>query len=229
MKNEEKTSRNEEIRRIRLSGDFSITEIANKFSVSKQRIHQITGTMGFLYQNKRTATIKSIIEGNKELSNGDIASMLGTDRQYVSALRTYLSIRGHHKVDGGAAEVGEKAEGRVSAVLREMGIENTLMGYRSPFDILLNKTGIRIDVKYTSRILDIAGSINKPYNWRTHVNRKSSKSCDYFILCSPDFSFFVIIPFDKTPELVRFCYPFPSMGRETKYKKYINAFSLLQG
>jgi DNA-binding XRE family transcriptional regulator len=215
------------IKEMRDRGDKPITEIASLFGVSKQRIHQIAGTVGHSYQSKCHNNKVQDVKNNYDLSNKELAQKLNISVSNVTSLRKSCSKK-HHNVSGGSALIGEKAEQKVSDILEQKGIKNTLTPFGFPYDILIEKSGNRIDVKYTSAPWNTRTQETKPLSWRIMSNSSKRNECDFFVLCSPDFSFLIIIPSFIAPHVVRFCYPPAGHGAKSRYLKYINCFSLLQ-
>ena len=137
----EKIDRNDEIRRLRYKEGMTPIEIAERFGVSRERVRQIVGNSGRL----RHLVLKDNewMIANLHKTNREIADELGICKQNLSKYRGKYR---HAVKSDSCVGTGIKWEEKISVRLSDMGIENELMPYRHPFDILAHGK-VRIDVK----------------------------------------------------------------------------------
>lgn len=209
----------EKIKNLRFSRNYTLQEIANEFRLSRERIRQLIGNTGRGYKNRR---IRKLYENNKHLSNTELSEITG-----IVNISSYRKDGIRHKINGGSLKIGVYFEELVSKTLNKNGISHKLMPHNHPFDILLDN-GIRIDVKSVSpsRLLT---KITNTYSFNPNKKRRGNYA-DYFICVLIDTEEMFVIPSSeiKKSSPIRFSWPRPTRGKESKYHKYHNNFDVLQ-
>lgn len=155
------------------------------------------------------------MRSHPELTNDEIANILGVTSNYVSMMRGRM----RHAVRGDRQNLGIRGELEVSKKLEQLGIRNKLMSPGHPFDILL-ENGITIDVK-----TDLTPSTYNNYTFYSFTTKSTKqKSIDFLILFIMSLNEFFVIPYDVAPMSIKI---YGTSGRKSKYDKYRNRFDLL--
>ena len=215
------TDRVAEMRRLRFTENLTLEEIGAKFGgLCRERVRQLIGNTGRGFVTRRK---KKIWEQNKHKTNYELSNALG-----VSSKTTVFRYRNgeRHEVAGGAAKKGYDMENYVSNVLKSMGFENTLMGYRHPFDMLM-ADGTKVEVLSTAPFI-LPGGRAECYSFNTHQDKKG-RYCDYFVCVASDTMEIWVIPahLTKTNSPIRFC-PHSDHWIKSKWLQYQNRFDLLK-
>lgn len=217
MKKQINQARVEEIKNLRYSEKMTLQEIADKYSLSRERVRQILGNSGTGYKTGRQS---ELILSHPELTNTQLAEKIGINKDMVSRYRSHQ----RHAIEDGALKNGTDIEILISNKLNAMGIENELMPHHHPFDILMSN-GKRIDVKSTNKKIFISKTKAEYYNFKTEKTRRGNYT-DYFIMYIVPEDLCLVVPFDDAPkDMLHFNYP---VERNGKFTKFINNFEVLK-
>lgn len=144
--------RRTEMLSLRQSKKWTLQKIADKYGISRERVRQIIGNSGPKYDgilvskyNSKYSFLrdKNWQRRNADKTNKEISIELGVPQATISRFRGKI----RHSVEPDSlVGVGAYWEEWVSDHLRKMGIQNELMPFKHPFDILAAGY-IRIDVK----------------------------------------------------------------------------------
>lgn len=208
------------MRRMRFQENLTLAEIGAKFGgLCRERVRQLIGNTGRGFTTRRR---KRIWEQNKHKTNSELRQAL--DLSSDTSLYRYRQGE-RHEIEGGTVKKGYDIENYVSNVLKSIGIENTLMNYRHPFDMLL-PDGTRIEILSTAPFI-LPGGRAQCYSFNTHQDKKG-RYCDYFICVASDTMEIWVIPahLTKTNSPIRFC-PRSDHWIKSKWLQYQNRFDLL--
>jgi hypothetical protein len=219
-----KTERNEKILQMRLSG-MTLQEIADVFHVSRERIRQLAGNLGYWANEVQKRNLAQLPD--EELLNLTTAEARAKYTRLCGCGIIKKMATVHHKNNC----QGSKAEEIVSKKLKSIGLDNALMGWHNPYDILLNN-GYCIDVKAPS-IPQHAPS-QKDISPKYAINHlKNGKDCDFFILVLPtDFDDptlqYFVVPSVRFKSLQAAKVTYPGKRKAVWIERYHNRFDLLQ-
>lgn len=208
------------MRRLRLEDNWSLEQLADKFNITKQRVYAIVGPSG----NRTKERNDTIILKHNDLSNPELSKKTGLSIGRIVATRA----KSRHAIkNNGPYYKGSLFEEYVSLKLSDMGIHNTLMAYRHPFDILLNN-GLRLDVKSCKHSKGLTVK-TKMYSFNLRLDKKPKDYCDYIICVLVESRDIFVIPLSECRNShVRFSFPTPNIGRVSKWAQYHNRFDLLK-
>lgn len=133
--------RNQEMWRLRHIEGWSLPAIGKKFGVSRERVRQIIGNTGKFFRREWTEKIKS--SGRYSLQHyhfSEIKHLPGVSKVWQEDWSSH-----RHDSKGGYVRVGQEFEELAYSILKENGIDGTLMPNRFPYSILTDK-GVKIDV-----------------------------------------------------------------------------------
>ncbi len=207
------------MKQMRNSGK-SLQEIADVYSISRERVRQIIGNTGKSFlRTFAVAKLKSV-EYSFDTTRDDIKNNIKRFKgMFLKKLATIP-----HKIKS----VGQDAEIIVSEKLKDLGLENSLMRTGYIFDILLDN-GIKIDVKasykkgYTSK-----KQKSGMYSFHVQKQRKGDY-CDFFICYIPDHNIFFVIPNCEINYVESLYIPWPITSRNwTPWAEYKDRFDLLK-
>lgn len=217
MNKQIKQARAEEIKRLRYSEKMTLQEIADMYSLSRERVRQILGNSGGGYKTER---ISNFILTHPEMTNNQLSNKIGIGRGAISKYRSQQ----RHAISDGALKIGIDAENVVSEKLKELGVNHELMPHHHPFDIL-TLDGKRIDVKCSTKKYIVKRNKSEFYRFKID-KKKRGNYADFFVMYIVPENVFLVIPFDDTPrDNLRFNYP---VLRDGKFTKFINNFEVLK-
>lgn len=207
------------MKQMRNSGK-SLQEIADVYSISRERVRQIIGNTGKSFlRTFAVAKLKSV-EYSFDTTRDDIKNNI---KRFKGMFLKKLATVPHK-----TKTMGQDAEIIVSEKLRDLGFENSLMRSGYSFDILLDN-GIKVDVKasykkgYTSK-----KQISGMYAFKVRKDKKGDY-CDYFICYIPDHNIFFVIPNNKVNYINALYIPWPITSRNwTPWAEYKDRFDLLK-
>lgn len=218
--------------KLRYEQGYTLQEISDMFSISRERIRQIIGNSGKDFITKFNQSVAETIDITKNSSFSSIVDDVAKSdirvrpSALLKALQPKLSST-HHKMDGGNAETGEIGEREVSDKLTSIGIQNTLMPAGHPFDILLDG-GIKIDVKSATvdRFYN-KKAIHKTFKFQVQKSM-GDKYCDFFVCLVVPFHAMFVIPWElvQGKTSLYLTYPVPQRNWSWIYQ-YESRFDLL--
>lgn len=216
----------QEIRKMRYEKLMTLQEIADFYSLSRERIRQILKSKdGREIQHARAERSSHAFQDHPELTNKELSSKMGVTYAYISHQRRGM----RHAIEPGSnIYKGTYAEDLVNKKLTEAGIPNKLMPHGYKYDIETD-TGIRIDVKavYTEFTAPSIKTRNPHTLWCFNSEkRRRGNYADFFILVVVPLDAVFIIPFSEVKERVLLTWP--HARKVTRYEKYHNAFHLLK-
>ncbi len=218
---------------MRFEGGKSNTEIGQYFHISRERVRQLIGNTGKLF--RKNWTIAKINSGDinlADMTRSEVKELPGLTSEW---LRRFEKTR-HRIKTGGYAKRGHDFEDRASKILSDAGINNKLMSFRHPFDILIDGR-IKVDVKsvfVSASKYPSQKCVSPAY---AISNLKSGKDCDFFFAFVPDptepsgFTYFVIPSFEAfdyaSTSKIRIVWPV--LGQKfSKWEKYHKRLDLLK-
>lgn len=225
-----------ELKRMKFDQGLSNAEIGRRMGISRERVRQLIGNTGKTF--RRNWTRNKINSGEIDLSKFtrdevENLNLPGLQREW---LKVFAKKR--HKVERGNAWIvrGHQFEELAHNMLSDYGIPNKLMGFSSPYDILVGSS-VRIDVKscfvsaskYPSQI----GMRSPSY---AIANIKCGEDCDFFFIFVPDaseptgYTYFVIpsyemygLSYSSKIKIV-----WPQLGKKaSKWAKYHKKMDLI--
>lgn len=210
----------DEILHLRFIENWKLAEIAKKFGVSRQRIHQIIGNTG--HTNN---IIREIARSRPDLTNGELAQYLHRSAITISNYRGDL----HHILEANSpAGKGQTWEMWTADRLEEMGHKTELQKVHEEFDILVDDS-IRVDVKSTeSRLASPSDKCASPH-WRFGVRKNRRDKTDFYVCVIGETKEAFIIPSSDIPAsraAITLCWPTkrPTMS---KWQKYYERWDLI--
>lgn len=213
---QEYETRRNEMLDMRFQQGKTNTEIGVTFGISRERVRQIIGNTGKDFRSRWTLS---------KINTVNLSSMI-RDQLYklpgvISVWENAFSEVRHRVKKGGYVANGQKWENKASQILSDSGIENKLMKYHDPFDII-TENGVRIDVKH-------AGKYNPPSyrsvnNYRAS-NTKKGRSCDFFFVFLNEDVYFVIPSSEVVGDYI--IIPYPANKKPSKWHKYYKRLDLL--
>ena len=218
----EKIDRNKEMIRLRYEGMLTPIEIAAQFGVSRERVRQIIGNSGRL----KYLVLKDDewMRNNAHRTNQELAEELGVNQ---STLSIYRGKYRHAVLSSYPIGTGIEWEEKISARLTEMGIENELMPFRHPFDILAHGK-VRIDVKasYGLKTPTSKGIRSPQYVF----NVRKVEAADIFVFVMIPINEVFVVPsyaIHRKSKLIFICWPskYPKAG---KYSRFHEAWDLIE-
>lgn len=225
--NADHAARKEDMRELRLTHGWTLQRIADKYSISRERVRQVIGNTGTIsFRNSAVFKDDLFLEDTKHLTNDELCELLNVN--YVTVSRQRGGIRHAVKGNGNVRKAFESEE-LASAWLKAKGINNELMAFRHPFDILaLDRVRIDVKVAYGSCISPSQHNISP--TWTFHVENGNKRDDTDFYLCiiAPTEEIFVI-PAGKIPRntgTIRFCWP--TLRPElSNWQNYLDAYNLI--
>jgi len=217
-----KTERSEEIRDLRFNKQWKLQDIADKYGITRQRVHQILGNTG----RKKPDYYKELIN-YKDYTNKEISEVFGITEKTVAKITNHLNIR--NKVDNNYnSGKNYKAEEWLIKKLNDEGITNIIrFPGTNPYNLLVNDVKVRVVSSHTPKKLEGTGNVSP--SWRFSL-RKDREITDVFafIIYSLEKVFFVPnndIPRNRN-ELV-FSYP-TEYRNSGKWQSYENNFAIFK-
>lgn len=219
---DENKERRENMIAMRDSG-MTLSQIGEAHNgLSRERVRQIIGNTGHKAGEIREADISETLLSIPEMTNSEIQQVFNISKSRISKTRS----KTRHAIEKDSSPgVGAKWEEWVSGELNKHGINNELMPYGHPFDIL-TESGIRIDVKFSNTRADFmasSGCVSPTYHFSIQ-NRNS----DFFIFVADEQVF--VIPVSELPKkstTIRIVYPPMGKKKLVKYAKYKDRWDLL--
>jgi hypothetical protein len=170
----------------------------------------------------------------EKLTLQEIAEQFGISRQRV---RQIIGDTGHiidRDIEPGSpADKGEIAERKISILLADMGIENTLMPTGYSYDILV-QGHTRVDVKSANPLTHPKNprTIHPQYEFQVRDAHKR-QDVDFYVLLTADTNDAFIVPVDKVPGSqthIIFCWPGPRQHSSgSNWQQYHNRWDLITG
>ena len=225
--------RNKEIFEMRQAG-ISLEDIGIDFGISRERVRQIltyfcqvNGEKLHIskhYHTKKLFENSDFISSTRDKTNSELANILGISEGFVSTHRAKY----RHAVAGDTNLTrGILYEEWVSNKLNELGIDNKLMPFRSPFDILALDT-IRIDVKAAYKQWKPPSQKWTSKVYRFSTNKREGIDFYIFVIVETEDSFVVPIDeFNNHKSAVVFSWPIVKPRKNNKWQKYHEAWHLL--
>lgn len=172
------TSRNEEIKNMRLVEKMTLQSIAEKFGVTRHQIRNIVGSDKINARPKKYKNTGAVIRLRKEkikdmtnLTTDEVARIFGLSKTTTSLLWEGL----RHPRNGITNKKGAVIEEYIHLLLIENGIQNRLTN-SSPFDVILdNGKTVEIKSRWKSHKCDSDNFYFFPINGR-------NKKPDFYIL-----------------------------------------------
>jgi hypothetical protein len=200
-------------------------DIGNRFGISRERVRQIIGNTGRNFRLNKTIELSKNFDLTK-LNTEEIGNLPGLKKVWENVAKSV------HHVNNGQ---GSKFEELANKLLKDNGIENVMMGFRHPFDIL-TKNGKRIDVKHTD--FDVLSCPSQKYSPASHYSichLKGGRDCDFFFAMVPDKEELIgyavfIIPSNLVPksEETRIRIPWPPSNKPSKWHEFHERYDLLR-
>lgn len=211
---------------IEMRKTMTLQEIADKFSVSRERVRQIIGNTG---RNDKTDEKILYVRANPQKTNSEIQKDLA--KIYGKGLGSKISAAWggmRHSLGGGWAKPGSEIENLVSKKLTSLGIENKQMPHLHPFDIMLDN-GLKVDVK-ASFIEQKTSKTQRHtmYGFSVQKNKRGDY-CDFFICYIAKTGDYFIIPNNEVNTVSRIYIAWPTPERSwSKWASFHNRFDLLK-
>lgn len=231
MNQEQRISRVEEMRRLRVVEGWTLKKIGQEFGgISRERVRQLIGNTGKYF--RREWTERYIDDGRPQPKHySEMDNAPGLKKVWQERWSEF-----RHEAKSGAVLIGQEFEEWISMLLDEHGIKNKLMPNHHPFNIL-TESGIRIDVKSSNLdARDLPSQHCVSPTW-CFAHFKRGRDCDFFVACCPDqeeldgYTYFVIPAheFNHTREDYVMRIPWPIMGqKDSKWTKYHQRIDLLE-
>lgn len=204
---------------LRASGGLKLREIGDLFGVTRERVRQLIGNTGRKVHGDYVRKMVALMTHKEMLSATSDNPLFG------SSPETWRRIIGkyHHAAKSGPVALGQKWERIVSGKLLELGIKTKLMPLGSPFDLLVEESKMRIDVKYCSRPRPTSKCVSPQWGFGIKGNQNKA---DFYICVAGEIENCFVIPShlvsSKTNRL-QFCWP--TLRPElSKWKQFHNAF-----
>ena len=205
-----------------MAGEVTLQQLADRYSITKQRIHQIVARTPGTNMFERWARKKLLVQG---LSVTEAMTVTGYSERYCRFLGAGAA---RPRVKTGPPATGQMYEEWVAEELVRRGYKTELMAFHSPFDILVNgKT--RIDVKGRQYAdLSSSGIRNQ---WVFNLGaRKYDDRCDFLVCVMGSHLGVLIIPSLLANNLgsVSFRHPKHKDGqRQNKWMPYLDAWQII--
>lgn len=224
MNTQRKLPDRSELIRLRFENGLTLQEIGDKFKVSRERVRQVIGNTGRHFRSEWTFRHRNILVNENTTKQG-IKNIKGVKSVLYKKLRSI-----HHRVDGdNTSRLGNETESLVHDRLVEMGIDNTLMPLRHPFDMIITKSGKTVDVKgsYSRRY---TSPRQKSPMYSFHVRKdKKGDYCDFFIFYIEETDSILVIPNNEIGYVQNVYVTWPPSKRGwSKWKNFHNRFDLLE-
>jgi hypothetical protein len=218
--------RNKKMEDLRYIHAWTLSEIAKKYKISRERVRQIVGS-GI---SRRDISENVRLPQDPSLTSSELVSIARKilPKISISVLRKKIASQ-HHAVSG--ENCGDDGELNVNKKLDSVGIKNKLMPFGSPYDIITNR-GIRIDVKTSKKLTKDPKGISEYYRFR--ISKDTKSECDFFIFYAINDERYWIIPFDVLPKTESIYIRKTADGISWKnalykeWNKYENRFDLLE-
>jgi hypothetical protein len=209
---------------MRFDKGLTLAEIGKIYSLTRERVRQIVGNSGHILRVNWT---------KRKLREIDLRKITRDDLKNITGIKYVIKkafSETHHKVKKGDTGVfyGEMAEEYVRNLLCELGVQNRLMPYGHPFDILTD-CGKRIDVKSASKKIKPPSQKAHPY-YNISINKKKRGNyADFFVIVIEMRTVYIIPSKDLSENFgfIRIFYP-PNLAKTSKWTQYINRFDLLK-
>jgi hypothetical protein len=220
---ETKEARIKRLKKLRNDKGMLIQEIADMEGVSRERIRQIIGNtgrdfIGKFVENNVAVSSSMTTRQSEDLFGGRGKGIL---RKKISEI--------WHRVHGESPTArGVIAEEKISKKLAADGIENKLMPYGHPFDILLGN-GKRVEVKTAFSVSKTSPAMVSA-QYRFHVRKKEKGThCDFYVLYIEPTNEFFIVPNSEINSVDHIYITSPKPKRSWgKYHQFKDRFDLLK-
>ena len=214
----DKKSRNDEMKKLRFEEGWTFKELAKKYGITRQRVHQIVGGTG----HEKSKLRKRKILQMKSLTNKEISKMTGLGYEYISKIRANQ----RHAQAGHSLKLSQVNEEFVARKLSSLGIKNTFGSRTDPFDIL-TESNVRISVISRNRS-SYSTQATAPYRFRI---RKNTRKSDFLVLVVNETKDMFIVPRKHIPkyDIITFCWPARKFGSVSQWLNFHGRFDLLKG
>lgn len=228
-------NRFDEMERLRFIEKWSITKIGIFFGVSRQRIHQILGSTGYLAEkplrprgvshSQDVQEARDLIGNETYKSPAELVEETGYSLSIIAEARKDIRCYSQQKM----TLMGMKVEDYVSEVLTANGIQNTLAPHSRPYDITL-ANGKTIEVKSRHKPHK-SNSENFYFFVFKHALKKQKPNPDFYIfaIVRDEIDLFVV-PAKAlgVRTALGFVFPKSKKSRKNSMRQYHNRFDLLQ-
>lgn len=220
---EENKRRRMEMMRLRDEDGKTLQEIADLYTISRERVRQVIGNTGQVAAEMRFAKVEEIILGTLNKTSKEITMTYGISEGLISKHR---GNKRHAIEPDSSVGLGAKWEDWVSQRLTDSGIQHEMMPSGHPFDILaLGK--VRIDVKARNVNLNSSPSQKARDTYSFTFRKKDYKDADFYVLVIYEYEVAFIIPVNESTAS-SFRIPWPPKSMETKYHKFLNRWDLIE-
>ena len=228
--------RRADILMLRNYGKMTYIEIAERYDVSRQRIHQIVGTQSIHEHygaSARTVMDKHWLEKHKHLTNAEMAKLTGLSYCSISKYRSNM----WHQHSGAGLRVSSNGVEFVKNVLESFGYCNTeMMPTRDLRDIVIHREhkDVTLDVKISTKDSKPPSRNNgaDSYLWHWQLRRHKQKRgvVDFYILVIWKTRDCFVIPVNDVPEhRTDLLFVFPNdYGRHKSWQKYHERWDLIE-
>ena len=211
--------RNKEMHRLRFEELLTLSQIGEKFGVTRERVRQIIGDTGkdFIARRRKRQILHQPGKTNREL-----AEELGLCHHTISNYRA----KKHYKKEGNW-RLSYIYTNHVSEKLSRLDIPHQLVSGKLGYNILIYPN-IKIKIKATERRWK---SPSLKFTSPTYKFRRGANDdCDFYIFILTKTEDHFIVPTNKiiAKGTIAFCWPRNNnVGRGSPYRKYHERWDLL--
>lgn len=223
-------NRKDQMIQMRRNG-ATLQEIGDAYGISRERVRQIIGDVKVNRMDIRAGIVRKFAEMEPDLNVTEIARYTGTNEAFV---RRVLGNARMPVTEGDTAPYkGYEVECRVSKMLTDLGIENTLMPYNHPFDMLL-ADGRKVEVKSSYAPMHPPSQHSPFYSFHVRKDKKGDYA-DFFLFVVASDNNIYVVPNADLPakaDTIRIQALEDDKRQRihaTKYDKYLNNFELMKG